>query len=162
MAAAAAAAAAASRLVSPNHAFLLRNAQAAVKSGRATPAAAAYLESMVSRMGDKTDPVIERARELVGDQDPATLTQHQKQVYIAALSNQMGNIVAENTREMFSEQKGMKEFAQDGTPTGENYWFEAGGALTSHDLPRDMKDDLFAEMKRDRREGATSTKDTGF
>jgi hypothetical protein len=149
-------------VLDPNEAFLVRHAQAAVQSGRVSAESASYAEALFRRMGGSAAPVVEKARELIGDQKVEDLTQWQRNVYSNALRSEMSKAIAKDTLEMFQEQKGIQEFAQEGKATGDNYWFEAGATLTAPDLPRELKDDLFEEMKRDRPEGKRVIRDTGF
>lgn len=145
-----------SAILNPNEAFLAHHAQRAIDANKVSPEAANYAQALFRRMGGDCDPIVSKARELIGDQNVADLTQYQKQMYGTILQADVSNAVAQATLSMFQEQKGIQEFAQDGKPTGENYWFEAAGTLTTPDLPREMKDDLFAEMMRDRKDGSTA------
>jgi hypothetical protein len=151
-----------SGMMEPNAAFAARTSQRAVEAGRITPEARAYYLRLQASLGQSVNPVLEQAREIVGDQDPRHFTQYQQRIVVQQLAHTANQIFSKDTKAMFNEQKGMKDFAENGTPTGENYWFEAGGTLTSPDLPREMKDDLFEEMKKDRPADSNVTKGGGF
>lgn len=146
----------------PGTAFVARFSQSAVNNGQMTPEARQYYQRLYSTLGDKAHPMMAKMQELLGNEDPRNLTQHQRNVYGTVVTQTANSVFSKHTRDLLNEHKGMKEFAESGAPTGENYWFEAGGTLTAPDLPREMKDDLFEEMKRNRPEGSNATKDTGF
>lgn len=151
-----------SMMMEPNAAFAARTSQRAVDAGRITPEARAYYLRLQSTLGATANPLLEHMRTSLGDQDPRHMTQYQQRILTTQMAHVANAVFAKDTKAMFNEQKGMKDFAENGTPTGENYWFEAGGTLTSPDLPREMKDDLFAEMKKDRPSDSDATKGTGF
>lgn len=149
-------------LMDPSTAYVARLSQRAVDGGQMTPEARLYYQRLHANLGDKAAPMMDKMRELLGEEDPRNLTQHQRNVYATVVTQHANAVFSKHTRDLLNEHKGMKEFADSGAPTGENYWFEAGGTLTAPDLPREMKDDLFDEMKRNRPEGSNATKDTGF
>ncbi|CBZ25533.1 conserved hypothetical protein [Leishmania mexicana MHOM/GT/2001/U1103] len=90
------------------------------------------------------------ARRLMGGQEPEKLTRYQKSQFADRLGNYMSGIASEKLRRAHAEEQSTKLYMQDGTPTGENYWFEAGNTLSSPSVPGFVKDEILKDMQHER------------
>ncbi|RNF17042.1 hypothetical protein TcG_05881 [Trypanosoma cruzi] len=122
----------------------------AVREGRQTKESAEYFESI---MNDQVEfrQYIQEARRLLNNQDPRTLTKYQQGHFAERLSRQMSGVAAERLMRAHAEESNARRHTQDGTPTGENYWFEAGNTLASPSVPGFVKDVVMREMREDRK-----------
>ncbi|EKF31304.1 hypothetical protein MOQ_004865 [Trypanosoma cruzi marinkellei] len=122
----------------------------AVHEGRQTKESAEYFESI---MNDKVEfrQYIQEARRLLNNQDPRTLTKYQQGHFAERLSKHMSGIAAERLMRAHAEETSARRHTQDGTPTGENYWFEAGNTLSSPSVPGFVKDEVIREMREERK-----------
>lgn len=87
----------------------------------------------------------------VGDQDVEKMTRFQKQMIFERASFAGAHSTAQAIQQVFNEEQGIKKFSNDGTPTGESYWFE-DSSLLSNDIPAFVKDEVYEDMKKNRRE----------
>ncbi|CAG9572408.1 conserved hypothetical protein [Leishmania major strain Friedlin] len=90
------------------------------------------------------------ARRLMGGQEPEKLTRYQQGQFADRLGNYMSGIASDKLRRAHAEEQSTKRYMQDGTPTGENYWFEASNTLSSPAVPGFVKDDILKDMQRER------------
>ncbi|SCU69549.1 uncharacterized protein TEOVI_000111500 [Trypanosoma equiperdum] len=123
----------------------------AVEEGRHTKEAAAYFESI---MNDKPEfrLFMREAQRLIGDQDPRGLTRYQQTHYSEKLSRYMSGVASERLMRAHTEDENTRRHTHDGSPTGENYWFEAGQILASPTVPSFVKDEVLREMRGGRKE----------
>ncbi|KAG8343230.1 hypothetical protein ERJ75_000942000 [Trypanosoma vivax] len=138
--------------------WMRKHINTAVQEGRETLEAAAYFESI---MNDKPEfrLCIQEARRLLGAQDPRHLTRYQQTHYSERLSRFMTNVAAERMLRAHAEEQRTQRHTQDGTPTGENYWFEAGQTLASPSVPGFVKDKVFQQMREERGENSPAFED---
>lgn len=120
-----------------------------VASGRQSPAAAAYFESLMEDEPELLECVGE-ARRLMGDQDPEKYTSYQKGQFADRLSTFMSARASKRLMRAHQEDEATKKHTQDGTATGEDYWFEAGNSLSSPSVPSYVKDDILKDMRANR------------
>ncbi|KAK7196350.1 hypothetical protein NESM_000571400 [Novymonas esmeraldas] len=123
--------------------------QRSVDSGRQSQAAADYFRGMMHDESDFRQCLVE-ARRLMGGQEPDQLTHYQQGQFADRLSTYMSGIASEKLRRAHAEEQSTRRYTQDGTPTGENYWFEAGNVLSSPGVPAYVKDEILDEMRQER------------
>ncbi|KAG5480996.1 hypothetical protein LSCM1_06670 [Leishmania martiniquensis] len=129
--------------------WIMSFVQHSVDSGRHSQEAADYFRSIMHDESDFRQCLLE-ARRLIGGQDPERLTRYQQGLFADRLSNFMSGIASDKLRRAHAEEQSTKRYTEDGTPTGENYWFEAGHVLSSPAVPADVKDAILKDMQRDR------------
>lgn len=120
-----------------------------VDSGRQTQEAADYFKSILHDQQEFRQ-CLQESRRLTGGQDPERLTRYQQGQFADRLCNYMSGIASEKLRRAHAEEQSTKRYTQDGTPTGENYWFEAGNTLSSPAVPGFVKDEILQEMQHER------------
>ncbi|KEG08482.1 hypothetical protein DQ04_07081010 [Trypanosoma grayi] len=132
----------------------------AVREGRQTGESAAYFESI---MDDQQEfrQYVQEARRLLGDQDPRALTKYQQGHYAERLSRHMSGVAAERLMRAHTEDTNARRHTRDGTPTGENYWFEAGNTLASPSVPDFVKDEVLREMREGRKKTSPAFEEPG-
>ncbi|KAG5507560.1 hypothetical protein JKF63_06509 [Porcisia hertigi] len=123
--------------------------QRSVDSGRQSQDAADYFHSIMKDESDFRQCLLE-ARRLMGGQDPEKLTRYQQGQFADRLNNYMSGIASDKLRRAHAEEQSTKRYTQDGTPTGENYWFEAGNMLSSPAVPGYVKDEILLDMQHER------------
>ncbi|KAG5503601.1 hypothetical protein JIQ42_05823 [Leishmania sp. Namibia] len=129
--------------------WIMSFVQRSVDSGRQSQEAADYFRSIMHDESDFRQCLLE-ARRLIGDHDPEKLTRYQQGQFADRLSTYMSGIASEKLRRAHAEEQSTKRYTQDGTPTGENYWFEAGNALSSPAVPGYVKDEILKDMQHER------------
>lgn len=122
----------------------------AVADGRQSPEAAAYFRDILNDKPEFAD-CLREARRLTGGQDPAKFTPYQQGIFADRLGQYMSGVAAQKLMEVQQEEQQGKNFSKDGTPTGEQYWYEAGTTLASPAVPNYVKDEIFHDMQKDRR-----------
>ncbi|KPI83725.1 hypothetical protein ABL78_7228 [Leptomonas seymouri] len=129
--------------------WALSQVQRSVESGRQTKEAADYFRSIMHEQPE-FHQCLKEARRLIGGQDPERLTRYQQGQFADRLCTYMSGIASEKLRRIQAEEQSAKRYTQDGTPTGENYWFEAGNTLSSPAVPGFVKDEILCEMQQHR------------
>nr|CCC94409.1 unnamed protein product [Trypanosoma congolense IL3000] len=122
----------------------------AVEEGRQSEASAAYFASI---MEDQPEfrLYVKEAERLIGNQDPRSFTRYQKMYYGERLSRFMSGVASERLMRAHAENEGVRRHTQDGSSTGENYWFEAGQTLASPSVPNFIKNEVLREMREERK-----------
>lgn len=123
--------------------------QRSVASGRQTQTAADYFSSILHDQPEFHD-CLQEARRLMGGQEPERLTRYQQGQFADRLCTYVSGIASEKLRRAHAEETTTKRYTQDGTPTGENYWFEAGNTLSSPSVPAFVKDEILQDMQKER------------
>lgn len=123
--------------------------QRAVEAGKQTAEAAAYFESLWTAHPDMGQ-CLNAARDIVGTNDPQQLTRYQQSLFTDRLSEVTSRVASQRMMKMQNEESAVRRHAQDGSPTGENYWTEAGASLIAPDVPTFVKDEVLRDMQRDR------------
>lgn len=122
----------------------------AVTAGRQSPEAAAYFQDILLEKPEFAD-CLREAKRLTGGQNPTEFTPYQRGLFVDRLGQYMSGVAAQKMLQVQQEQQQGQTFAKDGTPTGEQYWYEAGSTLSSPAIPGYVKDDIFHEMQQARR-----------
>lgn len=122
----------------------------AVSGGRQTPEAAAYFNDILHDKPEFAD-CLREAKRLTGGQDPSRFTPYQQGLFADRLGHYMSGVASRKLMHVQQEEQQCKSFSKDGTPTGEQYWYEAGTTLSSPSVPSYVKDEIFTDMQRDRR-----------
>jgi hypothetical protein len=130
-------------------AWLKERLQRTKESGRISSEAAAYYES-VFKDCKEAHPLFELAQTMVGTQDTSKWSNFQQQQFSEVIGNKHGELCATNTQKIIKEAQEMKDWQEQGKPTGNNYWIEGADTLLNPDLPPEMKDEAFEDMKRER------------
>lgn len=129
--------------------WMLAQMQRSVESGRQTQAAADYFRGILHDQPE-FHQCLQEARRLMGGQEPERLTRYQQGQFADRLCNYVSGIASEKMRRAHAEEANTKRYTQDGTPTGEHYWFEAGTTLSSPDVPTFVKDEILHDMQKER------------
>ncbi|TPP53302.1 hypothetical protein CGC21_3395 [Leishmania donovani] len=129
--------------------WILSLVQRSVEGGRQSQEAADYFRSIMHDESDFRQCLLE-ARRLMGGQEPEKLTRYQQSQFADRLGTYMSGIASDKLRRAHAEEQSTKRYVQEGTPTGENYWFEAGNTLSSPAVPGFVKDDILKDMQRER------------
>ncbi|SYZ64653.1 hypothetical_protein (plasmid) [Leishmania braziliensis MHOM/BR/75/M2904] len=129
--------------------WILSFVKRSVESGRQSQEAAEYFRGILHDESDFRQCLLE-ARRLMGGQDPEQLTRYQQGQLAERLGNYVSGLASDKLRCMHAEEQSTKRYTQDGTPTGENYWFEAGNTLSSPAVPEFIKDEILKDMQQDR------------
>jgi len=124
-----------------------------VAAGRQSPEAAAYFKSILKDLPE-FDQCLKEAQRLTQGQDPERFTLYQQRQYTERLSTFMGEVASKRLREAHTEEQHTNQFMQEGKPTGEAYWLEAGAILSAPDVPNYLKDEMLGEMRNGRRSGS--------
>lgn len=132
-----------------NESWIRTHVDRAVSSGRETPEAAAYFCSILRDQKDFSKCLAE-SRRLIGDQNPERMTRYQQGQFADRLNTFMSGIASESLRRAHAEEQSTKQHTKDGTPTGEQFWFEAGSTLASPGVPTYLKDEILRDMQRER------------
>ncbi|EPY38298.1 hypothetical protein AGDE_05631 [Angomonas deanei] len=122
----------------------------AVREGKTSPKAMEYFKSIADGHSDFTD-VLKETQTMVDGQDPQSFTNYQYKLYSQRISQKMAKVSSERLLRTHSEETTTKQHVQDGTPTGENYWYEAGKSLSSPGVPPFIKDEVIEEMRQSRK-----------
>ncbi|GET87733.1 hypothetical protein, conserved [Leishmania tarentolae] len=130
-------------------AWIVSFLQRSVNGGHQSQEAADYFRSIMHDESDFRLCLLE-ARRLMGGQDPEKLTRYQQSQFADRLSTYMSGIASDKLRRAHAEEQSTKRYTQDGTPTGENYWFEAGNTLSSPAVPGFVKDEILNDMQHER------------
>ena len=129
--------------------FIKKHLSRATAKGRLSPKAAKYYEESFRRFHEMR-PLVEMAKDHVGDQDTELWTNYQQQQFNNLMGDKAGEIAAIHLQRVYKEQQEIKEFAEKGTPTGENYWIEAPATLLNPDVPYELKQEIWEDMIKDR------------
>jgi hypothetical protein len=129
--------------------WVLAQMQRSVDRGQQTKEAADYFRSILHDQSEFRQ-CLQEARRLMGGQDPERLTRYQQGQFADRLCNYMSGIASNKLRQAHAEEQSTKRHTQDGSPTGENYWFEAGNTLSSPAVPGFVKDEILNEMQAER------------
>ncbi|KPA78467.1 putative mitochondrial hypothetical protein [Leptomonas pyrrhocoris] len=129
--------------------WILSQVRRSVESGRQSKEAADYFRSILHAQPEFHQSLRE-ARRLMGGQEPEQLTRYQQGQFADRLCNYMSGIASEKLRRASAEEQSTRRYTQDGTPTGENYWFEAGNTLGSPAVPGFVKDEVLHDMQQER------------
>lgn len=130
-------------------AWVKRQMDASVMSKYQTAASAQYFADMLKEVPDLSKCVKE-AQRLMGGNEPEALTRFQQSRYADQLSAFSSRIASEQMMATRREESAAKRFTQDGTPTGEAYWMEAGNILASPSVPSVVKDGVLKDLQKDR------------
>ena len=131
--------------------WLNRHVERSVQAGRLTDTAASYFAELRAAKPEFRR-FTKEARELIGDQAPDKMTRYQQTRLSEKLGSSISSYASDQLQRSFKEDNEMKAFQKDGTPTGQNYWMEAGSVLLDPSLPTWLRDEIVAEMKKDRPE----------
>jgi hypothetical protein len=129
--------------------FMSQHMGRAIDKDRMTPEAANYFADMMGRHTNEARPMMQMARQALGDQDPERFTAYQQQQFGKAVSDKGAGMAADKLAKAMKEEQGVKDLGTDGKPTGENYWME-NSAFGDPSVPGDLKDEIFEDMRRDR------------
>lgn len=132
----------------PHASWVASHSQRAVDSGRVSPEAAAYFQSIIGEL-PQMRPVVQTAKDHIGDQDPERFSAYQQRAYAEAVSRKAMSVASTTIQKAMKEQDDIRSM-HEGQSTGENYWMESGVGLNSMDVPPEVKEDIFDAMKRDR------------
>lgn len=110
-----------------------------------------YFKKLIDDLPELKKCVTE-AHTLIGDNNPDQLTRFQQSQFADRLSTFTSGIASERLMKTRQEEESTKKYTQSGTPTGENYWMEAGNILASPSVPGLVKDQLLSDMQKERRE----------
>lgn len=135
------------------HAWVQDRIDCSVAAGRQSPEAAAYFKSILKELPE-FDQCLQEAQRLTQGQDPERFTLYQQRQYMERLSTFMGEVASKRLREAHTEEQHTNQFMQEGKPTGEAYWLEAGAILSAPDVPNYLKDEMLGEMRNGRRTGS--------
>lgn len=108
-----------------------------------------YLQKMVKEFPELL-PCVEEARKLLNGNEPEQLTRFQQAQFTDRLAMYTSGVASKRLMQTRREESAAKKFTQDGTPTGENYWMEAGNILASPSVPGFVKDDLLEDLQTGR------------
>lgn len=123
----------------------------AVEQERQSPASAAYFEKLVDDLPELSG-CLEEAHRLMNGNEPHALTRFQQSQVVERLSAHTSGVASERLMQTRREESSARRFTQDGTPTGENYWMEAGNLLASPAVPGYVKDELLKDLQGSRSE----------
>ncbi len=129
--------------------WLNRQVNRRVEEGKITNEAAAYFAELRQKKPE-LGRFTRQARNLIAVDDPERLTRYQQQQISEKLRDSVSHFVAENLQKKFKEENEMKLYQQEGVPTGQNYWMEAGDVLLDPSVPAWIRDEILAEMQQGR------------
>ncbi|CUG88477.1 Hypothetical protein, putative [Bodo saltans] len=137
------------RPVTGSQQWMREQLEKAVASGKMTNKAYAYFaESLATNKS--TQRLADETFKAVAGQDVKSMTRFQQSMIVDRVTLVGSLETSKALQEMYSESEGIKKYTEDGTPTGENYWFEER-TLLDHDVPPQLKDEVLGEMRKDRR-----------
>lgn len=123
--------------------------QRAVQENRHSQACADYFQDALQGRPDLC-AFVEKAKSLVGDTDPSRMTRYQQSQVTEELFRHSSTTTSKVLQGLHEEESGMKRFSTDGSPTGHNYWMEAGDFLASSEVPGFVKDEVLNDLRKDR------------
>lgn len=129
--------------------WLKKRASSSVAQKKQSVASAEYLQKMIEEFPDLR-PCVQEARRLLAGNDPEQLTRFQQAQFTDRLAMYTSGLASKRLMQTQREQSSAKKFTQDGTPTGENYWMEAGNILSSPSVPGYLKDELLEDLQKER------------
>lgn len=129
--------------------WLKRQAILSVAQKKQSKASAEYLQKMVKDFPELL-PCVQEARRLLNGNKPDQLTRFQQAQFTDRIAMYTSGVASKRLMQTRHEESAAKKFTQDGTPTGENYWMEAGNILASPSVPGYLKDDLLEDLQTER------------
>lgn len=129
--------------------WLKRRANSSVAQKKQSVTSAEYLQKMVEEFPDLR-PCVQEARRLLAGNDPEQLTRFQQAQFTDRLAMYTSGLASKRLMQTQREESSAKKFTQDGTPTGENYWMEAGNILASPSVPGYLKDEVLEDLQKER------------
>eukprot|EP00796_Vickermania_ingenoplastis_P012522 gene12523-8577_t len=126
-----------------------RQVKSGVSQQRCSEKAAKYFEEMLQEMPE-LHGCADEAKRLMGGNEPHSLTRYQQSQFLERFTLHTSAVASERLMATRREESSTQRFTQDGTPTGENYWMEAGNLLASPTIPSLVKDELLKDLQQER------------